>query len=80
MQGGTEDAVLLRAQNLHQLIAREHKLAGDRHQIFKQVDVDANGLGAQIGRGGRVGDLGRLGLADGGGVHFRHRMVCVVQR
>ena len=38
-------AVLLIAQNLQKLVARQHEFADHGHQAFKDVNVDPNALG-----------------------------------
>ena len=44
LQRGGELAVLLAAQDLEELVAGQHQLADQRHQVLEQIDVDADGL------------------------------------
>ena len=48
------------AQHLHELIARQHQLADQVHQVFQQLDVDPNGL---VGDRGLAPDFVRRGHA-----------------
>ena len=48
LQGGGKGAIGETAQGLHQLIAREHKLADHVHQVFEHVDVNAQCLGLSL--------------------------------
>jgi len=44
LQRRGELAVLLAAQDLHELVSGEHELAHHGHQVFQQIDVDADAL------------------------------------
>ena len=46
LQRHGEGAVFVRASKLQKLVAGQHQLADQGHQVFQHVDRDADGLGA----------------------------------
>ncbi len=69
LNGGEEIFVFVRAQNLHQLVAREYQLAHHLHQVFEHFQIDADRLvfadgfrlAGRFCRGGRCSSwFGRL--------------------
>ena len=87
LQGGLELAVILATHHLHELVAGQHHLADQGHQILEHLHVDPNGLGRHrgfLGRallrggGGRLlrlgGSRGRLRAGFGSGLGWRSRV------
>ena len=62
LERARELAVLLRAQDLQELVARQHELGNHRHQVLEDIHIDADRRG---GDGGFDDIAARLGLRDG---------------
>ena len=65
LQRHAEGRILLRAGELQQLVAGQHQLADQGHQVFQHVDADPDGLAGDRRLGRRR--LGRFGRRLGRG-------------